>query len=123
MGRESILEQGYEDEFVHTNTIANGTQTVFTAPNVDLLMLDSTEYTEALRVLVGGVPVPETQYVLTSPSPATVTFYEAPAKGAQVTIGIVQALSWYSPGPDTASNGFPLQVQITPAAKFLRGEV
>ena len=123
MGRESILEQGYEDTFVHTNIIANGTQTVFTAPNVDLLIIDSTEYTEALRVLVGGIPVPATQYVLTSPNPATVTFYEPPAKGVQVTIGIVQALSWYSPGLDTPSDGVPLQVTVTPAARFLRGDV
>jgi hypothetical protein len=123
MGRESILEQGYEDEFVYTNIMANGTQTVFTAPNVDLLIIDSTEYTEALRVLVGGIPVPETQYVLTSPNPATVTFYDPPAKGVQVTIGIVQGLSWYAPGVDTASNGAPLQVQLTPAAKFLQGQV
>ena len=123
MGRESILEQGYEDEFVYTNIMANGTQTVFTAPNVDLLIIDSTEYTEALRVLVGGIPVPETQYVLTSPNPATVTFYDPPAKGVQVTIGIVQGLSWYDPGVDTASNGAPLQVQLTPAARFLQGQV
>ena len=123
MGRESILEQGYEDQFVYTNIMANGQQTVFSAPNVDLLNVDSTEYSDALRVLVGGISVPPTQYVLTSPSPATVTFYDPPQKGVQVTLGVLQSKSWYGIGifPPAPSNGIPLQNTATAAALFLRG--
>ena len=103
--------------------MANGQQTVFSAPNVDLLNVDSTEYSDALRVLVGGISVPPTQYVLTSPSPATVTFYDPPQKGVQVTLGVLQSKSWYGVGifPPAPSNGIPLQNTATAASLFLRG--
>jgi hypothetical protein len=123
MGRESILEQGYEDKFVGTDTVANGSDVVFEAPNVNITNIDSTEYTEALRVFIGGVPVPSTQYILNSPNPVRITFYEPPKQGVIVTIGVLRSLSWYNPGPDTPSDGIPLQQQINPAALFLRGAV
>lgn len=123
MGRESILLQGYEDMLVHTDTVANGSQTTFTAPNVNITSIDSTEYAEALIVLVGGVPVPPTQYILNSPNPVSVTLFDTPRQGLIVTIGVMRSLSWYQPGPDTPSNGVPLQFQETVAGRFLRGQV
>ena len=123
MGRESILLQGYQDEFVHTNTVADGSQVTFTAPDLNITDIDSTEYTEALRISIGGEPVPPTQYILNSANPVTVTFYDPPARGVIVTIGVLRSLSWYQPGVNTPSNGIPLQFQETTAARFLRGSV
>jgi hypothetical protein len=122
MGRESMLTEGYEDTFIHTNILSGYQQRTYSAPNVNLLDIDSTEYSEALRVYLGGEYVPSTMYTIDSPNPATITFYDYPDPGVEVTLGVLRSLSWYRPGPNTASNGNPLQVQTTTAARFLRGD-
>ena len=122
MGRESVLTEGYEDTFIYTSTLSGFQQRTYSAPNVNLLDIDSTEYNEALRVYIGGEYVPSTLYTIDSPNPATITFYDYPDPGVEVTLGVLRSLSWYRPGPNTASNGYPLQVQTTVAARFLRGD-
>ena len=48
---------------------------------------------------------------------ATVT----PATGVEITMLVRRGVTWYAPGPGTASNGQPLQETQTIAARFLRG--
>jgi hypothetical protein len=121
MGRENLLSGGtYQDHVDQTTVLSNGSQTVFTAPNINLLGVDSTEWIEALIVSVGGIIQPYTAYQFLSASPASIRFYDAPPAGRQVTLAVKRAQSWYEPGTSTPSNGVPLQLQTTAAAKFLR---
>jgi len=123
MGRENILAGGgYQDYVVQTTVKSNGSQTTFTAPNINLLGIDSTEWLEALTVTVGGIIQPYTAYAFVSASPATVMFYSAPPAGRLVTLAVKRAQSWYQPGPFEPSDGVPLQLQNTAAAKFLRND-
>ena len=123
MGRETLLVGGnYEDYVVQTTVLANGSQKTFVANNINLLGIDSTEWTEALIVSVGGIIQPLSAYQLLSANPAAVEFYDAPVAGQQVTLAVKRAQSWYNPGPTTPSNGQPLQLQENVAARFLRGQ-
>lgn len=45
----------------------------------------------------------------------------APAAGVEVTILQRRGVTWYAPGTGTPSNGEPLQITNTVAARFLRG--
>jgi hypothetical protein len=45
----------------------------------------------------------------------------APPTGVDITILVRNGQIWYAQGIDTASNGEPLQITETPAARFLRG--
>ena len=47
----------------------------------------------------------------------------APPAGVEVTILVRRGVTWYAPGVDTPSDGRPLQVTDTQAARFLRGEI
>jgi hypothetical protein len=58
---------------------------------------------------------------VTSIAPISVVFDTAPASGVDVTILIRQGVTWYQQGATTASNGEPLQITNTQAARFLRG--
>jgi hypothetical protein len=121
MGRENLLSGGgYQDHVDQTTILSNGSQTVFTASNINLLGVDSTEWLEALIVSVGGIIQPYTAYEFLGANPASIRFYEAPPAGRQVTLAVKRAQSWYEPGASTPSNGIPLQLQTTAAAKFLR---
>jgi hypothetical protein len=121
MGRENLLSGGgYQDHVDQTTILSNGSQTVFTASNINLLGVDSTEWLEALIVSVGGIIQPYTAYEFLGANPASIRFYEAPPAGRQVTLAVKRAQSWYEPGASTPSNGLPLQLQTTAAAKFLR---
>ena len=75
-----------------------------------------------VHVTVGGVVVPDTEYTITSRNPVTVDFTAAPPSGELVSIWVNRGHSWYVPGPGTASDGRPLQIQPTPAANFLNGK-
>lgn len=121
MGRGNLLMEQYQDRIVETTTMANGTDTVFYAPNIDVSQSDSTEQDRAVQVLVGGI-VQSQGYSLIDASPVTVQFSVAPPEGVDVTIFVRQGLSWYEPGTSTASNGVALQETNTEAARFFRGE-
>jgi hypothetical protein len=60
-------------------------------------------------------------YIINSVSPVEVEFDSAPPTGFQVSLQVRQGLSWYNPGPGTASDGVPLQETNTLAAGFIRG--
>ena len=104
-------QRGAEDEFDFS--IANGIQTTFTT-TIDLSL--------PIEVYVGGVIQPEDTYQVISLDPVIVVLDTAPPNGVEVTVLVVNGVSWYEPGIDTASNGEPLQITQTEAARFLRGE-
>jgi hypothetical protein len=104
-------QRGAENEFDFS--FANGTQTTF-ATDIDLSL--------PVEVYIGGVEIPEEEYQVISLDPVVVIFDVAPPSGVEVLILVNNGVSWYEPGIDSASNGEPLQVTQTEAARFLRGE-
>jgi hypothetical protein len=103
-------QRGAEDEFDYT--FANGIQTTFTT-TLDLSL--------PVRVYVGGIEQPRISYQVTSLDPVTVLFDTAPPSSVEIVILIRDGVTWYAPGINTASNGNPLQITETAAARFLRG--
>ena len=75
---------------------------------------------DAVEVFVGGIRV-ETGYTVINTNPVQVQFDEAPPSGVDVTILVRRGVTWYAPGIATASDGNPLQITETGAARFLRG--
>jgi hypothetical protein len=60
-------------------------------------------------------------YTLVASNPAEIVFETAPAAGSEVTMLVRRGVTWYAQGTGTASNGEPLQITETAAARFLRG--
>jgi hypothetical protein len=60
-------------------------------------------------------------YTLVASNPAEIVFETAPAAGSEVTMLVRRGVTWYAQGSGTASNGNPLQITETAAARFLRG--
>jgi hypothetical protein len=87
-------------------------------------LITNTAYWEpmsnSVTVYLGGI-LQTAGYSLTDEKPVTVTFTTAPASGVEVTIAVLRGVTWYAPGVETASNGNPLQITETQAARFLRG--
>jgi hypothetical protein len=104
-------QRGAENEFDYS--FANGTETTFTT-NIDLSL--------PVRVYVGGIEQPRSTYLSTSLDPVIVLLDTAPASGVDVTILVRDGQTWYHRGLTTPSNGEPLQITDTPAARFLRGQ-
>jgi len=100
--------------------LGDGSTTVFTADDINLLLEDSTIRDESLEVYVGGI-LQTTGYTVTANDPAEITFDTAPPSGVEVTMLVRRGVTWYAPGVSTASNGNPLQTTETVAARFLRG--
>jgi hypothetical protein len=103
-------QRGAEDEFDFS--FADGIETTFTT-NIDLSL--------PVRVFVGGIEIPRSTYLPISLNPVEVVLNTAPSDGVEVTVLIRDGQTWYSPGAGTASNGNPLQITETVAARFLRG--
>jgi hypothetical protein len=116
-GITNLLSANEQNYIVGDTILANGTQTVYTAGNVTL---DSSVSNTAVRVYVGGT-LQTTGYTITSVAPVSITFTTAPASGSNITIAVRQGHTWYAPGDGTASNGQPLQLTNTAAARFLTG--
>ena len=128
MGRGNLLPAEYQNYIVSNITyslvsgvnLGDGSTTVFTANDINLLLEDSTIRDESLEVYLGGIRV-TSGYTVTANDPAEITFDEAPADGVEVTMLVRRGVTWYQQGAGTASNGNPLQITETPAARFLRG--
>jgi len=120
MGPGQLLYSEYQNYVVSDTTLANGTQTVFVASNINVSDLSVTQQSEAVQVYVGGIRV-QSGYTLTNNNPATVTFTTAPPEGVDVTILVQRGVTWYAPGPGTASDGNSLQETNTIPARFLQG--
>jgi hypothetical protein len=121
MGRDNLLSDNYQNYVVSDSTLADGTQTVFSAPNVTTEFTDdSTLASDTVEVYVGGQRQQD-NYTITQVAPVIVEFDVAPPAGVEVTILVRRGVTWYAPGPTTPSNGIALQETNTPAARFLRG--
>jgi hypothetical protein len=125
IGLSTILPAEYQDQINFGNFLANGSTTTFVATGVIINdgAEDSTAFDadRAVMVYIGGI-LQTTGYTVSSLDPVTVVFDTPPPDGYQVSIRVNQGLSWYQPGVDTASNGNPLQVTDTVAARFIRGD-
>ena len=121
IGIGNLLPLEYQDRYVVQNFLANGTTTLFTADEIIVTGVDSTELTEAVEVYVGGI-LQTSGYTVNSGEPVTIEFAQAPTSGYQVSIQVRRGLSWYEPGPSTPSNGVALQETDTLAARFIRGD-
>ena len=117
LNRVNLAPIEYQDSLPGSNTLANGTQTIFTAP-VDLSLEDSSFDVQAILVYVGGLRQTD-GYEVTGVNPVTVEFDTAPTTGYQVTIQVRQGLGWYGPGV-YMTTGTPLQDSDTAAAQFFR---
>jgi hypothetical protein len=123
MSAGNLLPAQYQDYVVSATAIADGTTSVFVAPDLDLNTEDlSTLAAPQLRVTVGGTSVPATDYTILQANPATIQFDRTPPRGVEVALFELRGSSWYQPGINTASDGRPLQLTNTEAAKFLRGQ-
>jgi len=144
MGRSNLLPEDYQNYIVSNSTLANGTELQFQAPNINL-NFDAAEPFSSLPFDLGtvtgepgsydfGLGNPENQvevyvagiqlhsgFTVISSSPVSVLLDVAPPAGAEVTILVRRGVTWYAPGAYTASNGNPLQITETVAARFLRG--
>ena len=119
LNRGNLAPVIYQDHYVGSNTLADGTTTIFTA-DVDLSLEDSTFDAQAILVYVGGL-LQTTGYSVTGDNPVTVQFDTAPTAGYQVTIQVRQGLGWYGAGSTTTYDGLGLQYTDTVAAQFFRG--
>ena len=108
-------EDGYQP-FTVTATDAND----YTGQQLYNFVVIPNIPTSAIEVYVGGIRQ-TLGYTVTSKSTATVVFDTPPPANVAVTVAVRQALSWYQPGPYSASDGQPLQETNTPPARFLRG--
>jgi hypothetical protein len=119
LNQDNLAPVIYQDRYVGSDTLADGTNTIFTT-DVDLSLEDSTFDSRAILVYVGGL-LQTTGYSVTDDNPVTIEFDTAPTAGYQVTIQIRQGLSWYGAGSTTAYDGVGLQYTDTVAAQFFRG--
>jgi len=103
-------QRGAEDEFDFS--FGNGIETTFVT-DIDLSL--------PVIVYVGGIEQPRDTYQVTSLEPVIVLFDTAPPSNVEINILIRNGVTWYQQGVSTASNGNPLQITNTPAARFLRG--
>jgi len=145
IGRGNLLPPQFQNYIVSDSIIANGTDTIFYAPNItltydsaegfDFLPYDvgtvtgepgSYDYgagdpTNQVEVYVGGIQL-ISGFSVISTNPVAVLFEVAPPEGVEVTILVRRGVTWYAPGAGTASNGVALQDTETQAARFLRGD-
>jgi hypothetical protein len=119
LNRDNLAPVIYQDRIVGSETLANGTTTIFTA-DVNLSLEDSTFDEQAILVYVGGL-LQTSGYTVTGVDTVTIEFDTAPTAGYQVTIQIRQGLGWYGAGSTTTYDGIGLQYTDTLAAQFFRG--
>jgi hypothetical protein len=145
MSRGNLLEEEYQNYIVSSSTLADGSTTSFVANDI-ILTYDSSENYDTLpydigtiigdpgsydygagnpfdqvEVYVGGIRLFE-GFEVVSANPAQVILDVAPPAGVEVTILVRRGQTWYNRGLATASNGEPLQITDSVAARFLRGQ-
>jgi hypothetical protein len=122
MGLGNLLDSQYQNRTVQDVFIGDGSTIKFVASNINLnYYADSSGFIEqALQVYIGGI-LQSDNYFISYYEPIAVEFDQAPPDGQEVVIAVVQGLSWYQPGTNTASNGLALQETDTDAARFFRG--
>jgi hypothetical protein len=121
---EHFIGDGSTLEFALSGIVAL-TDSVVTINGV--LQVDGVDYsidTTALTFVTA--PASETivqvsSYTLIANNPVEIAFETAPAAGLEVLILVRRGVTWYQQGDGTPSNGKPLQLTNTVAARFLRG--
>jgi hypothetical protein len=145
MSRENLLEEEYQNYIVSNSTLADGSTTSFAADNVILTYDNSEPYDtlphdigtvtgdpgsydygagnpfDQVEVYVGGIRLFD-GFEVVSANPTQVILDVAPPAGVAVTILVRRGKTWYNRGFATASNGEPLQITDSVAARFLRGQ-
>jgi hypothetical protein len=118
--------------------IGDGVTNTFALNNVvalpdSIVTIDSDPQTLTTNYTISGntltfVTAPASQsvivvalYSIVAISPVQIIFETAPASGVEVILLVRRGVTWYAPGVTTASNGEPLQITNTAAARFLRG--
>jgi hypothetical protein len=118
--------------------IGDGVTNTFALNNVvampdSIVTIDSDLQTVTTNYTISGntltfVTAPASQsvivvarYSIVAISPVQIIFETAPASGVEVILLVRRGVTWYEPGVTTASNGEPLQITNTAAARFLRG--
>ena len=144
MSRGNLLQEDYQNYIVSSDTLADGSNTTFVADNITLTYDSSENYDtlpydigtitgdpgsydygagnpfDQLEVYVGGIRLFE-GFEVSSANPAQVVLDVAPPAGVAVTLLVRRGTTWYNRGITTASNGEPLQITDSAAARFLRG--
>ena len=140
LGRDNLLFDAYQDYVISDSSLADGSTTIFYAPNISNVDYgdSSTTYVEAIEVYVGGIrqdywgspgATSEYRYVVSNFSPTAVEFITdsdpitpllAPAAGSEVTILIRRGTWWYMINNETERNQ-SLQENASKAARFLTG--
>jgi hypothetical protein len=120
LGRNNLLSEQYQNYIVSDSALGDGSTTVYTAVDITTEFEDSTIIDDSVEVYVGGTRVLD-GYVFIDNNPVTIEFDTAPPAGVEVTILVRRGVTWYEQGVGTASNGNPLQITNTAAARFLRG--
>lgn len=121
MGSGNLLPAYYQRQIISADFLADGIDTDFEATDIVLDDLDSTELVEAVQVFVAG-RLQQTGYSVAATAPVRIEFETAPAAGLEVSIQVQQGRVLYTQGIGTASNGVPLQISDSTAARFIRGE-
>lgn len=141
IGRGNLLNASYQDRVVKDTSLSDGSTSVYYAPSIDIdnAYQDSSSDILALEVYVGGIrqyayseTATTSQYpwIVTDFDPVAIEFLTdtdpvtpmlLPPAGVEVTVLVRRGVSWYNPGPDSASNGVALQDTENEAARFLRG--
>jgi hypothetical protein len=137
MGRGNLLYEAYQDYDVRDTALADGSTTIFYAPNVTQADFDdsSSIVTESLQVFVGGVrqyqwgSASESQYpwILTDFDPVAIEFITStdpvepilpPPAGVEVTI-LQRRGTWWYDASTAASRNLSLQETDNVPARFL----
>jgi len=122
MSRGNLLPSQYQNYLVSENFSSNGTQTTFVITAFTLLNIDSTTLAEeTLRVIVGGRTLLISEYTVLNEEPLTVQLANQVPSGVEITFAVYRGDGWYQPGIAEPSDGRPLQLTETTAARFLRG--
>jgi hypothetical protein len=146
MSRGNLLEEEYQNYIVSSSTLADGSTTSFIANDITLTYDSGESYDtlpydigtvtgdpgsydygagnpfDQVEVYVGGIRLFEGFEVVSSVNPVQVILDVAPPAGVEVTILVRRGQTWYNRGFATASNGEPLQITDSVAARFLRGQ-
>ena len=121
IGIGNLLPSEYQNYIVSDEFLADGATTIYTAADISVVGLDSTELIDAVQVYVGGL-LQSGGYEILTAAPVSIEFAVAPTINYQVAIVVLRGVTWYAPGSETPSDGIPLQEQETVAARFIRGE-
>jgi hypothetical protein len=120
LGLGNLMPMEFQN-YVNKNTIlADGIETLFTAPDVVVGYDDSALADEAVEVYVGGIRQ-LSGWTMVSIDPVAIDFTVAPIAGVEVTILVRRGVNWYQSTGLTPSDGVALQDTNTKAARFLRG--